>query len=94
VNSEMNDLVGNILRNKFYAYGYKLTTCYHVHANAHLSSALVCYLDATGTETLMLLKCILQGWGQLFLLLRYHFEKAAFSGGPWLLMRVKASLGL
>jgi len=66
VNSEMNDLVGNILRNKFYTYGYKLTTCYHVHANAHLSSALVCYLDATGTETLMLLNCILQGWGNYF----------------------------
>ena len=38
-----------------------VTFCYHVHADAHLSVALMCYLDATGAETSMLLKCILQG---------------------------------
>jgi len=37
-----------------------------VHADAHLSAALVCYLDATGAETLMLLNCILQGWAIIF----------------------------
>jgi len=37
-----------------------------VHADAHLSAALVCYLDATGAETSMLLNCILQGWAIIF----------------------------
>jgi len=36
---------------------------YHVHADAHLSAALVCYSDATGAEISMLLNC--RG-GQLF----------------------------
>jgi len=70
-----------------------VASCYHVHADAHLSAALVCYLDATGADTSMLLNCILQGWA-IILLLSGHFEKAAFSGGPCLPMRVEASLGL
>jgi len=72
-----------------------VTSCYHVHADAHLSAALVCYLDATGAETSMLLNCILQGWAIIFLQgwAIIIFEKAAFSGGPFLLMRVEASLG-
>jgi len=37
-----------------------------VHADAHLSVALVCYLNATGAETSMLLNCILQGWAIVF----------------------------
>jgi len=53
----MNDFVGNILR---------VTSFYHVHADAHLSVALICYLDATGAETSMLLNCILQGWAIIF----------------------------
>jgi len=43
-----------------------VTSCYHVHADAHLSAALGCYLDATGAETSMLLNCILQGWAIIF----------------------------
>jgi len=43
-----------------------VTSCYHVHADAHLSAALVCYLDATGAETSMLLNCILQVWAIIF----------------------------
>ena len=60
MNNKMNDFVGNILQNKFLP---AVASCYHVHANAHLSAALVCYLDATGAETSMLLNC--RG-GQLF----------------------------
>jgi len=71
-----------------------VTSCYQVHANAHLSVALICYLDATGAETSMLLNCILQGWAIIFLVLRGYFEKAAFSGRSCLLMRVEARLGL
>ena len=58
----MNDFVGNILQNKFST----VTSFYHVHADAHLSVALICYLDATGAETSMLLNCILQGWAIIF----------------------------
>ena len=36
---------------------------------------------------------VLDQGGQLFLL-GGHFEKAAFSGGPYLLMGVEASIGL
>ena len=44
-----------------------VTSCYHVHADAHLSAALVCYLDASGAETsMLLLNCILQGWAIIF----------------------------
>jgi len=32
-----------------------VTSCYHVHADAHLPAALLCYLDETGAETSMLL---------------------------------------
>jgi len=32
-----------------------ITSCYQVHADAHLSVALLCYLDATGAETSVLL---------------------------------------
>jgi len=35
----------------------------------------------------------MQGWA-IILLLRGHFEEAAFSGGPCIPMRVEASLGL
>ena len=59
MNSEMNNFAGNILQNNFTP---TVTTCYHVHADAHLSVALICCLDATGAETSMLLNCILQGW--------------------------------
>jgi len=31
-----------------------VTSCYHVHADAHLSAALLCYLDETGAETSLL----------------------------------------
>jgi len=82
----MNDFVWNILQNKVYAYGYIL-----------LSRTRRCTpIWRAG----MLLRC---NWcrnlddcrgGQLFLLLRGHFEKVAFSEGPCLLMRVEASLGL
>jgi len=41
----------NILQNKFYACGSIML--YHVHADAHLSAALVRYFDATGAETSM-----------------------------------------
>ena len=82
--NKMNDFVGNILQNKVYAYGYILLsrTCRRC--------TLICgagMLLATGAETSLLLNC--RG-GQLFLLLKGHFEKAAFSGGPCLLIRVEA----
>jgi len=38
------NFVGNILQNS-----------YHVHADPHLSAALLCYLDETGAETSLLL---------------------------------------
>ena len=82
----MNDFVGNFCK---ISVTPTVTSCCHVHADAHLSAALVCYLDATGAEISLLLICILQG-GQLFLLLKGHFEKAAFSGEPCFLMRVEA----
>ena len=63
MHSEMNDFVGNILQNKVYAYGYILLSRTR---HAHLSAPLVCCLDATGAETLMLLNCILQGWAIIF----------------------------
>jgi len=63
VNSEMNDFLGILCEISFTP---TVTTCYHVHADAHLSAALVCYLDATGAKTLMLLNCILQGWAIIF----------------------------
>jgi len=31
------------------------TSCHQVHADAHLTVALLCYLGATGAETSMLL---------------------------------------
>jgi len=61
----MNDFAGNILQTKFYACGYILLSC-SVHADAHLSAALGCYLDAIGAETSMLLNCILQGRAIIF----------------------------
>jgi len=45
----MNDFVGNILQNKFYAY------CYILLSGTHLSAALLCNLGATGAETSLLL---------------------------------------
>jgi len=32
-----------------------VTSCYQVHDDAHLSAALICYLDATGAENSILL---------------------------------------
>jgi len=75
VKSKMNDFVGNTLQNKFYAYGYIL-----------LSRTRRCTLICGAG---MLLRCNWWG-GQLFLLLKGHFQKAAFSGGPCFLMRVEA----
>ena len=43
-----------------------VTSWYHVHADAGISAALVCYLDATGAETSMLLNCILHGLAIIF----------------------------
>jgi len=34
------------------------TACYHVHAYAHLSAALLCCLDETGAETSILLTAL------------------------------------
>jgi len=59
----MNDFVGNVLQNKFTP---TVTSCYHVHADSHLSVALIWYLDATGAETSMLLNFILQGCAIVF----------------------------
>ena len=36
-----------------------VTSCCQVHADAHLSVALLCYLGATGAETSLLFNCIL-----------------------------------
>jgi len=47
----MNDFVGNILQN----FKPTVTSCYHVHADAHLSAALLCYLGETSAETSLLL---------------------------------------
>jgi len=52
VNNETNDFVGKILQNKFYAC---CSSCYQVHADAHLSVMLLCYLDETAAETSLLL---------------------------------------
>jgi len=53
VNKITNDFVGNILQIRFTP---TVTSCYHVHAEAHLlSAAQLCYLDATGAETSLLL---------------------------------------
>jgi len=46
----MNDFVGNILQ----SFTPAVTFCYEVHADAHLSAALLCYLGATGSETSLL----------------------------------------
>jgi len=86
----MNDFVGNILQNKFYAYGYILLSrtrrCSPTCGAGMLLRCNWCRnLDAVKLHT---------AGRQLFLLPRGHFEKAAFSGGPCLLMRVESSLGL
>jgi len=82
VNNKMNDEI---------SFTPTVTSCYQVHADAHLSATLLCYLGATGGETSLLLTEYCMG-GQLFLLLNGHFEKAAFSGEPCLLMRVETVL--
>jgi len=43
-----------------------VTSCYHVHADAHLSVALVCYLDETGAETSDAVKLHTAGVGNCF----------------------------
>jgi len=68
-----------------------VTSCYHVHADTHVSAALVWMQLVPKPRCCYTAYC--RG-GQLFLLLRGHFEKAAFSGRSCLLMRVEASLGL
>jgi len=52
----MNDFVGNILQNKFYACCYILLSGIRaLNADAHLSAGLLCYFRATGAETSLLL---------------------------------------
>ena len=88
--SKMNDFVGNILQNKFHAYGYILLSrtrrCTPICGAGML-------LRSNWCRNLVAVELHTAGGGQLFLLLKGHFEKAAFSGGPCLLMRVNASLG-
>jgi len=58
VNIKINDFVGNILQNKFYACCYVLlsgTRPKHRCTVVHLSVALLCYFGATGAETSLLL---------------------------------------
>jgi len=55
VNNKMNDFVGTLLQNKFYAY---CSSCYQEHADPHLSVALLCYLGATGAKTSLLLTAL------------------------------------
>jgi len=43
-----------------------VTSCYYVHADAHLSAALVCYLDATGASNLDAVKLHTAGVGNYF----------------------------
>jgi len=45
----MNDFVGNIVQNKFFAY------CDILLSGTYPSAVLLCYLCATGTETSLLL---------------------------------------
>ena len=51
MNDKMNDFVRNILQISFTP---TVTSCCQVHADAHLSVALLCYLGATGAETSLL----------------------------------------
>ena len=51
MNSKMNDF-GIFCR---ICFTPTVTSCYHVHADAHLSAALLCYLDATGAENSIVL---------------------------------------
>ena len=88
MNNEMNDFVGNILQNKFNAYGYVLLSrtrrCTPICGAGMLLRCNWCRnIDAVELDT-----------AGVFLLLRGHFEKDVFSGGPCLHMRVEASLGL
>jgi len=57
----MNDFVGNILQNKFYACSYILLS--RTRRYTRICGA---GMDATGAETSMLLHCILQGWAIVF----------------------------
>jgi len=50
----MNDFVGHILQNKFYAYYYILLSGTR-RCTPTVSAALLCYLGATGAETSLLL---------------------------------------
>ena len=61
--NKMNDFVGKFCK---ISSTPTVTSCCHVHTDPHLSAALVCYLDATGAETSLLLNCILQGWAIIF----------------------------
>jgi len=58
VNNKMNDFVGNILQNKFYACCYILLSGTCPNPDTHLFAALLCYLGATGAETSLLLTAL------------------------------------
>ena len=52
MNNKTNDFVRNILQNNF---SPTVASCYPVHADAHLSAAMLCYLRAAGAKTSLLL---------------------------------------
>jgi len=52
VNNKITTLLGIFCKMSFTP---TVISCYHIHADAHLSAALVCHLDATGAETSLLL---------------------------------------
>jgi len=86
VKSKMNDFVGNILQNKFYTYGYILLS-------RTRRCTLICgagmLLRSNWCRNLVAVELHTTGVGNYFWL-KGHFEKASFSGGPCLLMRVEA----
>jgi len=56
----MNDFVGNILQNKFYACCYILLYQVRVlNADAHLPAALLCYFRCRWCRNLAAVNCIL-----------------------------------
>jgi len=55
VNNKMNDFVGNIMQNKFYAYCYVLLSGTRPKRRCTPYAALLYDLGATGTETSLLL---------------------------------------
>jgi len=56
----MNDFVGNILQNKFYACCYILLSGIRaLNADAHLSAGLLCYFRGNWCRNLSAVNCIL-----------------------------------